>query len=320
MAILLLLVDAPDTAAKKENSTYLDFDFVRTSSNLLQHVQQLAWDLLPGATEIKATYKDDEGDECTLTERTANDALSFASPPSADGTKTLKITVRGVWEQASQIEEPASAAVHMEEDLDAVAKHNGYECNGCHQSPILGLRFRSLEWDDFDLCKACHDRPDRVNVIGVLPGHEFDVIACPAAAAEAATEPAAEPIGGDVAGHVGADVPDVSEVAHVLQGEVVNAKQQNASKEGQGSCAGQQAQAFEAIKRSLAVVLPCSGKRRVASCGIGEISATLMQKYKDCSVIVTSCNARRRIRLTFLIVLVDLFLLVSEVQVRTSVC
>jgi len=95
MSILLVRVEAPE-AANKESSVYLDFDFVRTTSSLLQHVQQLAWDLLPGAEEIKATYVDDEGDACSLTEQTANDALSFAFPQGAEDTKILNIIVHGM--------------------------------------------------------------------------------------------------------------------------------------------------------------------------------------------------------------------------------
>lgn len=103
MSILLVRVKAPE-AANKESSVYLDFDFVRTTSSLLQHVQQLAWDLLPGAEEIKATYVDDEGDACSLTEQTVNDALSFAFPHGADeDTKILNISVHGMLSQKANV-------------------------------------------------------------------------------------------------------------------------------------------------------------------------------------------------------------------------
>jgi len=111
MAILLVRVEAP--AQDKTDETYLDFEHVRTTGSLLQHVQQLAWDLLPGASQIQATYLDDEGDKCTLTEQTAKDALSFAigwEPATAhagmDDTRLLNICVHGLWAQELQIPTP----------------------------------------------------------------------------------------------------------------------------------------------------------------------------------------------------------------------
>lgn len=89
--ILLLRVQA---SGSKESSTYLSFDFISESpSLLLPNVQQLAWDLLPGAEEIQATYLDSDGDRCTLTEHTAADALSFATAHE-DQQRVLEVHVQ----------------------------------------------------------------------------------------------------------------------------------------------------------------------------------------------------------------------------------
>jgi len=74
--VLLLQVK---TDCGKEGQTYLDFDFItKNPSLLLPNVQQIAWDLLPGVSEIQASYMDGDGDRCTLTDQTASDALHFA--------------------------------------------------------------------------------------------------------------------------------------------------------------------------------------------------------------------------------------------------
>jgi len=122
MAILLLQVEAPGNGS---TSNYLEFDFVKTAGNLYIHAQQAAYELLDGATEVHLTYTDEDGDRCTLNEQTANDALTFASPPDADGIRKLTIEVRAA-QQASQVSamshcmsgeviHPSGAAVVAEE-------------------------------------------------------------------------------------------------------------------------------------------------------------------------------------------------------------
>jgi hypothetical protein len=82
-------------AGGKEASTMIDYGFISESpSLLLPNVQQLGWDLLPGAEEIQASYLDSEGDRCILTERAAADALSFAVSHTDDGNKVLEVQVQ----------------------------------------------------------------------------------------------------------------------------------------------------------------------------------------------------------------------------------
>jgi peptidoglycan hydrolase-like protein with peptidoglycan-binding domain len=52
-----------------------------------------------------------------------------------------------------------SMCIALTEELKAapaqVAVHYGVECDGCHQCPIRGVRFKSTTREDFDLCEAC---------------------------------------------------------------------------------------------------------------------------------------------------------------------
>jgi Zinc finger, ZZ type len=34
--------------------------------------------------------------------------------------------------------------------------HEGWECDGCKTSPIVGIRWKCLVCDEYDLCDACH--------------------------------------------------------------------------------------------------------------------------------------------------------------------
>jgi len=54
--------------------------------------------------------------------------------------------------------------------------HEGVSCDGCHVTPILGSRHKSLEWDNYDLCAACHARADREETLGVPADHQFKTI------------------------------------------------------------------------------------------------------------------------------------------------
>merc|ERR1712070_1236099 len=57
--------------------------------------------------------------------------------------------------------------------------HHGITCDGCEQSPVIGTRYRSLEWSDYDLCESCHGSPDRRTTLGVTLEHSFEAIPAP---------------------------------------------------------------------------------------------------------------------------------------------
>jgi hypothetical protein len=103
MAILLVRVEAAEEGRTEE--TVLDLKELRNEPQLLlHHVQQLAFDLLPDTAQMQATYLDDEGDKCTLTEQTCKDALSFAAAHEGiEDSVLLCISVRRVLEEPKEM-------------------------------------------------------------------------------------------------------------------------------------------------------------------------------------------------------------------------
>jgi len=59
---------------------------------LVETVQTLTRELLPSAGQVKATYQDDEGDACTLTKDTEDDALAQAVTSDGD-IRLLEVSV-----------------------------------------------------------------------------------------------------------------------------------------------------------------------------------------------------------------------------------
>jgi len=54
--------------------------------------------------------------------------------------------------------------------------HHGITCDGCEKSPVAGIRYRSLEWPDYDLCENCHGSQEHRTTLGVTPEHSFEAI------------------------------------------------------------------------------------------------------------------------------------------------
>lgn len=54
--------------------------------------------------------------------------------------------------------------------------HENVTCDGCGTAPICDIRYKSLEWDDYDLCQVCHDRTDRETMWGVSSAHRFQQV------------------------------------------------------------------------------------------------------------------------------------------------
>jgi len=66
-----------------------------------------------------------------------------------------------------RVKEEAERAVQelreeqAKEESKEMEVHPNVICDGCNARPIIGNRYKSLEQDDFDLCKACYDREAR---------------------------------------------------------------------------------------------------------------------------------------------------------------
>ena len=61
---------------------------------------------------------------------------------------------------------PAIMAETSEAEDRKAAVHYGVTCDGCDMCPITGVRYKSLELDDYDLCSVCEAK-------GVHPGQNM---------------------------------------------------------------------------------------------------------------------------------------------------
>jgi len=55
------------------------------------------------------------------------------------------------------------------------ARHIGIICNGCHARDFVGIRFRCLDCQNYDLCATCHARRSSLHPID----HNFETIVTP---------------------------------------------------------------------------------------------------------------------------------------------
>jgi len=92
--LVLQVHSADGTSAMLEDSMDLDFasDNPRAMSQLAYELGRRAY---PGAEAVVVRYEDEEGDECTLTDSTATDALSYAKSRDDSGeVSVLKLSAR----------------------------------------------------------------------------------------------------------------------------------------------------------------------------------------------------------------------------------
>lgn len=137
-------------------------------------IERRAREAVPALSIKHLTYLDDEGDSCTLTRETLIDALSFASSPvEATPIRSLQLHIH-----SPDIDSPAcpyetrdvqecvaeSASIMSSQfgnTMSSSAEVHAVSCDNCKIDPILGLRFKSLLHDDFNLCQKCFSSAPR---------------------------------------------------------------------------------------------------------------------------------------------------------------
>jgi len=152
----------------------------RFPEEALQQLRLRAENMLLGEPLKRLTYQDDDGDNCTLTRSSLDDALTFAV--GCDGIDILEIkavadetteTPTNVETQDSVgsrpkavLEDPAGyTAEAVPEEIFPIVGSDGkvevhplVACDGCNLRPILGKRVRCLECQDYDLCERCYKK------------------------------------------------------------------------------------------------------------------------------------------------------------------
>jgi len=132
MSILAVTVRAPEVPCswlgEPMRSCYLEFEDALHNPNLvLEPIERLARELLPGATENEITYLDDEGDPCTLTKETVRDMLaivSAAADKAGDATDRMSLelcarTVRPATSGAAPGKEESDVKARLRAELSA---------------------------------------------------------------------------------------------------------------------------------------------------------------------------------------------------------
>eukprot|EP00928_Gymnodinium_smaydae_P050256 TRINITY_DN33831_c0_g1_i1.p1 TRINITY_DN33831_c0_g1~~TRINITY_DN33831_c0_g1_i1.p1 ORF type:complete len:605 (+),score=81.38 TRINITY_DN33831_c0_g1_i1:99-1913(+) len=112
----------------------------------MKAIKDTADSLAPDSSVVRITYDDDEGDACTLSEQTLEDALAFCV--RSDGIGLLRLQV-----QMTKKEDVPITNVQDETPPD-LPIHKGVECDGCGMYPILGSRHNKVGCD-YDLCHSC---------------------------------------------------------------------------------------------------------------------------------------------------------------------
>ena len=115
--------------------------------------------------KFKCTYMDDEGDCCLIT---SNQELLVAFEVAHRQEKQLKVLVKLVvtTEEKETIQENTEdmeyvQVAHQQDPASNVAtvvSHTGVTCDACQMSPIVGVRYKCVQCDNFDLCSECESK------------------------------------------------------------------------------------------------------------------------------------------------------------------
>jgi len=107
------------------------------------------------AGSFSLTWTDGDGDKVTISN---DEELIIALTEMPGPLYKLSLNLKG-------IKKPAVIAETSEAE-DKKAVHYGVTCDGCDMCPITGVRYKSLELDDYDLCSVCEAK-------GVHPGQNM---------------------------------------------------------------------------------------------------------------------------------------------------
>jgi len=111
------------------------------------------------AGAFSLTWTDSDGDKVTVTN---DEELIIALTEMPGPLYKLNLVLKGNKKPAVTAE--TSATSEAGEKVEAV--HYGVTCDGCNMVPITGVRYKSLELDDYDLCAVCEAK-------GVHPGQNM---------------------------------------------------------------------------------------------------------------------------------------------------
>jgi len=115
--------------------------------------------------KFKCTYVDDEGDCCLIS---SNPELLAAFEVAQRQEKQLKVQVKLVvtTEEKAMLQENSEDMEYVQvqhqdpasEEAAVISSHTGVTCDGCQMSPIVGVRYKCVQCDNFDLCSQCEHK------------------------------------------------------------------------------------------------------------------------------------------------------------------
>lgn len=108
------------------------------------------------AGSFSLTWTDGDGDKVTISN---DEELIIALTEMPGPLYKLSLNIKGN-------KKPAITAESSEAEDRKAAVHYGVTCDGCEVCPITGVRYKSLELDDYDLCSVCEAK-------GVHPGQNM---------------------------------------------------------------------------------------------------------------------------------------------------
>jgi len=109
------------------------------------------------AGAFSLTWTDGDGDKVTISN---DEELIIALTEMPGPLYKLNLTLKGNKRPA------VTPDNSKDEEKKVEAVHYGVTCDGCDKMPITGVRFKSLELDDYDLCSECEAK-------GVHPGQNM---------------------------------------------------------------------------------------------------------------------------------------------------